>query len=68
MQPEAVGRDVTVDDDSDYVTFHKLNVRIKIKKIIKERGWLGGSSSPFGLFICLVLSVTNPKTPRMMPP
>ena len=25
------GRDVTVDDGGNYVTFHELNVRIKIK-------------------------------------
>ena len=27
-----LGRYVTVDDDGNYVTFHELNVRMKIKK------------------------------------
>ena len=30
---------VTVDDGGNYVMFHELNVRIKIKKIIKECGY-----------------------------
>ena len=32
-----VGCYVTVDDGSNYVTFHELNVRIKIKTITKAQ-------------------------------
>ena len=59
----AVGCYVTVDDGGNYVTFHELNVRKKIKTIGKAQ--LDGLNRTAVLFF-FVLSVTISKPPRMM--
>ena len=67
-----VGCYVTVDDGGNYVTFHELTVRKKIKTIGK-RSWtvrvtvsFTARFKPHRGLVFFVLSVTISKPPRMM--
>ena len=67
-----VGCYVTVDDGSNYVTFHELNVRIKIKTISKAQldsvvtVSFNARFKPHRGLVFFILSVTISKPPRMM--